>query len=117
MEPLEPDPHPTVSRWLPAPAPRPAPSSAPAKWRPRPLTLSCGVCGGAAADVHHYGSVACYSCRCRTVHSTKNQKCTVCTLYYEIHFNIMLLIKICMNIYSDNFEKVGNEAHQKFSLS
>ena len=90
MEPLEPDPRPAVSRWLPAPAPRPAPSSAPAKWRPRPLTLSCGVCGGGAADVHHYGSVACYSCRCSTVHSTKNQKYTVCTLYKEIHFNIIL---------------------------
>ena len=88
MEPLEPDPRPTVSRWLPAPAPRPAPSSAPAKWRPRPLTLSCGVCGGGAADVHHYGSVACYSCRCSTVHSTVQystiiQKYTFCfcTLY------------------------------------
>ena len=34
-----------------------------AKYSPRPLPLSCGVCGAGAADVQHYGSVACYSCR------------------------------------------------------
>ena len=39
----------------------PSPSSS--KWTPRPLTLQCGVCGAGAADVNHYGSVACYSCR------------------------------------------------------
>ena len=93
MEPLEPDPRPTVSRWLPAPAPRPAPSSAPAKWRPRPLTLSCGVCGGAAADVHHYGSVACYSCRCSTVHSTQysTQYSTIIQKYTLYLYTLQLI--------------------------
>ena len=33
------------------------------KSTPRPLPMTCGVCGAPAADVHHYGSVACYSCR------------------------------------------------------
>ena len=28
-----------------------------------PLTNICGVCGALAADVLHYGSIACYSCR------------------------------------------------------
>ena len=28
-----------------------------------PLTNICGVCGAPAADVWHYGSIACYSCR------------------------------------------------------
>ena len=36
------------------------------KSTPRPLPMTCGVCGAPAADVHHYGSVACYSCRCMT---------------------------------------------------
>jgi len=39
------------------------PEPAPSKWSPRPLPLTCGVCSAPAADVHHYGSVACYSCR------------------------------------------------------
>jgi len=37
--------------------------SEPSKWSQRPLNLQCGVCGAPAADVLHYGSFACYSCR------------------------------------------------------
>ena len=33
------------------------------KWVARPLTTVCGVCGSPAAEVHHYGSISCYSCR------------------------------------------------------
>eukprot|EP00092_Neocalanus_flemingeri_P009419 GFUD01010133.1.p1 GENE.GFUD01010133.1~~GFUD01010133.1.p1 ORF type:complete len:492 (+),score=107.38 GFUD01010133.1:80-1555(+) len=32
-------------------------------WVPRPLCHMCGVCGAPAADVQHYGSTVCYSCR------------------------------------------------------
>ena len=49
MEPLEPEP-------------------GTSKWTPRPLPMTCGVCGAPAADVHHYGSVACYSCRYKKQH-------------------------------------------------
>lgn len=45
------------------------------KWTARPLTLQCGVCGAGAADVNHYGSVSCYSCRAffrRSVGEKKN---------------------------------------------
>ena len=27
------------------------------------LSQVCGVCGAPAAEVHHYGAVACFSCR------------------------------------------------------
>jgi len=51
-------------------------TKAKSKWTPRPLLFVCGVCDAPAADVWHYGSIACYSCR-RSVDSEKELKVCV----------------------------------------
>eukprot|EP00090_Calanus_glacialis_P045837 TRINITY_DN8746_c0_g1_i1.p1 TRINITY_DN8746_c0_g1~~TRINITY_DN8746_c0_g1_i1.p1 ORF type:complete len:445 (+),score=140.52 TRINITY_DN8746_c0_g1_i1:23-1357(+) len=54
-----------------------SPSVRKKKWVARPLVTQCGVCYSPATDVHHYGSVSCYSCRAffrRTVGSGKEYR-------------------------------------------
>jgi len=60
-----------------AASPPPTTAARRKKWVARPLVTQCGVCYSPATDVHHYGSVSCYSCRAffrRTVGSGKEYR-------------------------------------------